>query len=345
VSYATPGSRRTPVRQLCDRLRASRTAVLTTHVNADGDGTGCEAAVASWLRANGTEAWIVNPTPYPDAFRFLLENEDWVLPAGGRRAREVCGRADLAVVLDTGEVPRIGRVRSLIRDVPTVVIDHHPQGDRPIGGLSLRDPDACATGELVYDLILQAKGPWPAAAVRGLYVAILTDTGGFRFSNSTDRCHEVVADLIRRGADPEELHGRVYGASPMRKYRIMEKALATLENDEEYGLAWMTIPRDMYDRLGATPDDLEGMVDIPRGVEGVNVGLLFRTTTEGEVKVSFRSNGAVDVNEVARKFDGGGHVRASGAMLPGPLDEAIPKVIEATREAVRDTLFPGGVKA
>ena len=345
MSYGTPAERARAVRAVRDALMASRRAVLTTHLNADGDGAGCEVAVASWLRANGTEAWIINPTPFPDAFRFLLPEDGWVIPAGSEAARQACRSADVAAVLDTGEVSRIGRVRSLIRDLPTVVVDHHPPGDKPIGGVALRDPAACATGELIYEVMEASDGPWTDAALKGLYVAILTDTGSFRFANSTPRAHRVAADLIERGVDPEEMHTRVYGAAPLRRYRLLERALATLEMDEETGIAWMIIPDDAFRELNATPDDLEGMVDVPRGIQGVHVGLLFRAASSGEIKVSFRSNGAVDVNALARRFGGGGHVRASGAMVAGPMEEVVRVVVDATRAAVRSTLGTCGGEA
>ena len=193
MTYRTPPGRTASVMAVRNALLASRKAVLTTHLNADGDGAGSEAAMVSWLRAQGCEAWIVNPTPFPDMFRFMMEDQDWVVPAGSRQARDLCDSADLAVVLDTGEVTRIGRVRDLIRELPTVVIDHHPPGDRPIGGTSLRDPDASATGELVYDVLLAADGPWTEWSLQGLYVAILTDTGSFRFANSSPGGHPMAA--------------------------------------------------------------------------------------------------------------------------------------------------------
>ena len=340
--YRTPEARLSSVREVRDALLASRKAVLTTHLNADGDGAGCEAALVSWLRANGTEAWIINPTAFPDAFRFLIEEPSWVVEAGSPQAQDLCDQADLAVVLDTGEVPRIGRVRSLIRELRTVVVDHHQPGEQPIGGASLRDPDACATGELVFDILQAARGPWPKAALQGMYAAILTDTGGFRFSNATPGAHRVVAELVSMGVDPEEMHERVYGAAPLRRYRLLRHALETLELDEKDGIAWMVIPFDALQELGATPDDMEGLVDVPRGIQGVRVGLLFRQTTTGEVKVSFRSNGPVNVNELAKRFGGGGHIKASGAIVPGPVQAAVATVVKATREAVARDRNGGG---
>jgi phosphoesterase RecJ-like protein len=258
-----------------------------------------------------------------------------MLDPGSNRAKEVRRSADLAVVLDTGEIPRIGPVMELIRGLPTVVIDHHPEGPDPIPGFSFRDPGACATGELVYEVIQAAGGPWPREIARGLYVAILADTGSFRFSNTSPKAHEIVADLIRRGADPEPLYREVYGNLPLRKLKLVHAALGELEVDPGGDIAWMTVPTQAFDELGATADDIEGLVDYPRDIEGVEVGLLFRQTAKGATKVSFRSNGDVDVNALARRFGGGGHVKASGALVNGPLRDVREKVLDAARAAVK----------
>lgn len=344
MSYRTPAHRVAAVNEAKNALLASRRAVLTTHLNADGDGAGSQAALASWLRAHGTEAWIVNPTRFPDQFRFLLGGDDWLVAAGSRKARDLCDQADLAVVLDTAEVSRIGRVHDLIRELSTVVIDHHPPGSHQIRGLPLVDTSACATGELVYDIVAAAKGPWTPEVANGVYVAILTDTGGFRFDNSTPTCHEVAAEVVRLGVQPADVHERVYGSAPLRKYQLLRHALLTLEHDAEAGVSWMTIPREPFEELEATAEDLEGIVDIPRSIAGTHVGLLFRRAASGEVKISFRSNGPVDVNALARRFKGGGHVKASGAMVPGPMERAIEEVLGATREAVAKTIGDGEAK-
>ena len=334
MSYRTPSHRAAAVNEVRNALLASRRTVLTTHLNADGDGAGSQAALASWMRANGTEAWIINPTAFPNAFRFMIEHDDWIVSAGSARALDLCDTADLAVILDTGEVPRIGRMSEMIRKLPTVVIDHHPIGDHAIGGVSLRDVGACATGELVFDVIHTSNGPWTDQIAAGVYVAILTDTGGFRFENTTEGCHRVVAEVIRLGVEPESMHERIYGSSPIRKWRLLRYALETLEHESETGISWMIIPREAYEELGTTAEDLEGIVDIPRSIEGTEVGILFRRTKSGEVKMSFRSNGHVDVNELARVFNGGGHVKASGAITAGPMEAAVGRVLEATRAAV-----------
>src|SRR5262245_35783861 len=194
IRYRTPSHRKRAVRQALDALRGSRRAVLTTHLNADGDGAGSQIALAAWMRSLGARPRIINPTPFPDMYRFLVPEDGLILEASSADARDACAEADLAVVVDTGEVPRIGRVKPMIEGVPIVVIDHHQPGEQPIGGVSLRDSDACATGELVYDVVLASGGPWPEATRNAIYVAIMTDTGSFRFSNSSPNCHRIVAD-------------------------------------------------------------------------------------------------------------------------------------------------------
>ncbi len=342
MSYRTPESRRGPVEEVLETLNEAERVLLTTHINADGDGAGSEVALASWLRARGKECWILNPTPYPDSLRFLLPEKEWTLDSGSSEARELARKADLAVILDTGEVPRIGSVIDLVQNLPMVVIDHHPPGPDSIPGLSFRAPEACATGELVFDILMKAGGPWPPEAIRGLYVALLADTGSFRFSNTSPGTHRIVAFLMDHGADPEELHRLVYGNVSLRKLRLLHAALGELELDSEGDLAWITVPPDSFAELGATSDDIEGLVDYPRDIIGVEVGLLFRETARGATKVSFRSNGDTDVNALARLFGGGGHVRASGALVERPLAEVRPEVLEAVRDAVRGRKMDAG---
>jgi len=335
MSYSIAPNRKSAIQEVLKAVSNAQSIILTTHLNADGDGAGCQVAMASWLRAQGKDSWIINPTPFPENLKFLLPDPDWSVDPGSSRASELMAKADLAMVLDTGEVARIGRVMPLIQALPLVVVDHHPMGPDPIPGVSYRDSTASATGELLFDLFHEAGKGWPQGVALGLYVAILTDTGSFRFSNASPRAHRVVAELLERGVDPEKGYRQVYGAVPLRKLQLLRASLEGLEVDPEGGVAWMTVPTDVYEALSATSDDIEGLVDYPREVQGVEVALLFRETAKKGTKISFRSNGAVDVNVLARLFGGGGHVRAAGAMVERPLLEVREEVLEATRDAVR----------
>jgi phosphoesterase RecJ-like protein len=334
-----PPHRRDALVQILEALDADGDVVLTTHVNADGDGAGSEAALANWLAARGVPVAIVNPTPFPALFRHLVADPDRIADPGSERAAWALRAARLFVVLDTGEPRRLGRIAGAIGDRPVVVIDHHPVTETAIPGLGLRDTTACATGELVYDLLRLAgregDDAWPHPIAEALYTAILTDTGSFRFANTTPRAHVIAADLIERGVDPEEVYRRIYATVPMRRIQLLRAALEELEADPVLPVTWITVPRAVVEELGATTEDMDGIVEYARSIEGTEVALLFRETPDGGTKVSFRSNGEVDVNELARRFGGGGHVKAAGAVVGAPIGPARDQVLEATREVLR----------
>ncbi|TVP58404.1 MAG: bifunctional oligoribonuclease/PAP phosphatase NrnA [Gemmatimonadales bacterium] len=335
-----PQHRASEIQAVLHALDGAERVVLTTHLNADGDGTGCQAALVSLLRDRGCEVRIINPTPFPDLFRFLLPDPDPVLEVTDPEAATWCEAADLCVVVDTAEVGRIGRVKPMVDPLPKVVIDHHPEGDNPIEGLYLRDIGAAAAGELVLDLVRTVDGPWNRSVVEGLYVALLTDTGSFRFSNTTPGAHRAAAELVERGADPDPLYRQVYGSVPLRRYQLLERTLPTLRQSDDGRVAWMTVSLGAFQELGCDASDLEGLTDYPRGLEGVEVAILFRELERG-VKLSFRSNGGVDVNALAREFDGGGHVRAAGALVQGSLEEVRIRVLERVAQGVGEETGEG----
>lgn len=326
-----PASRRERLTEIVALAREARHVVLTTHVNADGDGAGSEAAMAAWLESVGVRATILNPTPFPDAFRFLLHREDIVVDLGDAEAAQVLADADLALVIDTSEANRIRPLDRMLDKIPTYVIDHHPPGPSVVGEGGVQDPSAAAAGELVYDLITLSGDPWPEAAVLGCYVAIVSDTGSFRFSNTTPRTHLIASDLLSRGVDAEWVFQRLFAVASTRQLALLREALGRLDQDPELGLAWMAIPPEVPERLGAVAEDFEGLIDHARSLEGTKVALLLRGMPEGDTKISLRSTGPIDVNRIARQIGGGGHAKAAGARLALPLDEAVEKVLEIVR--------------
>jgi phosphoesterase RecJ-like protein len=312
-------------------FQPGRRICLTTHVNPDGDGLGSEAGLAHLLRARGHEVSVTNPTPTPPRFRFLFDD----LP-GVDRSREAVKeirRADLIIVLDISDLSRLGMLAEPVRErgVPVGCIDHHvSQGSLPEGP-RLVDPTAAATGELVFELAAANGWRITVEAARGLYVAVLTDTGGFRFSNTRPRTLRIAADLLETGLDPEAIYLDVYARAPEGRPRLFAEALQTLVVEPEIGLAWVTVPPGAIERLGVSSDDLDGVVEFPRSIEGVRMALLFREVSQGRVKVSLRSVGDVDVAAFARPFGGGGHTKAAGLSLTGSLAEVQHTVLEAAR--------------
>jgi phosphoesterase RecJ-like protein len=305
-------------------LRPGQRVCITTHVNPDGDGLGSEVGLVHLLRAQGIDAVVTNPSPTPPRFSFLFED----LPGVDRTPEAIkeLRRADLIIVLDISDLTRLGMLIETVRDrgVPVACVDHHVSTGQLPSGPRYVDPEASATGELIFEI---AKGnDWPItrAAARGLYVAILTDTGGFRFSNTRPRALRVAADLLETGVDPEKIYLEVYARAPEGRPRLFAEA--------EYGLAWVTVPPGAIERLGVSSDDLDGVVEFPRSIEGVRMALLFREIAQGRVKVSLRSVGDVDVAAFAKPYGGGGHTKAAGLSLSGSLAEVQARVLKAARE-------------
>lgn len=324
-----PPDRAKAARDVAAVLTGARHVVLTTHVNADGDGVGSEVGLWYLLRAEGVSVSIANPTGIPDRFNFLIpEGAD----ASERAVREI-ERADVVASLDIGDLSRLGNLAPVIskRQPPFVCIDHHVGPVKLPAGPYLIAPEATATAELVFDLASVAGWPLTPESAQALYVGLLTDTGGFRFSNTTARALRVAAALLEQGVDPEAIYASVYASAPEGRVRLLAEVLQTLVVEPDVGLAWVTVPPDALRRHEVTADDLDGVVEFPRSIAGVRMALLFRHIANGRVKVSFRSMGEVDVAALAHQFGGGGHHRAAGASIDGTMAEVEEQVLGAAR--------------
>ncbi len=291
-------------------------------------------ALAHLLRQLGLSVRIVNPTPWPSAFDFLLGAG--VVDRSAEGPAALAG-VDVMLVVDIGDVRRLGVLADTVRSlaIPKLVIDHHEAGDEPPGPIAMIDATACATGELVYDLAVTLGLPISTPAAVALYTAMLTDTGGFRFSNTSPRCHAIAGQLLAAGVNPEEMYRRVYASVPLGRLQLLREALDTLEVDPQYAIAWISVSAGAMERYALKSEDLDGIVEHPRSIAGTRLAVFFRDLGHGKIKVSFRSTGAVDVNRFARAFGGGGHARASGALIPGSLDDVRTRVLDAARAFVR----------
>ena len=329
-----PAARRAAIESLARELVPGRRVALSTHMNADGDGCGSETALARMLTAHGLEPHIVNPTPWPEMFQFLLGDDVEDRTARGSKALK---NLDLLIVLDISDVKRLGVLADTVRSlsVPKLVIDHHIDSDEPAGTIVVRDIAACATAELVYDVAIVLGWEITAPIARSLYTGMLTDTGGFRFSNTSPRCLAVAAQLLACGVDPEDMYTRIYASAPAGRVRLMADVLGTLQVDEAIGLSWLSMQAGALEQHGVRSEDLDGIVEHARSIAGTRMALFFRDLGHGKVKVSFRSTGDTDVNAFARRFGGGGHAKAAGALISGELGEVRDRVVEEAREYLR----------
>jgi phosphoesterase RecJ-like protein len=332
MPHPLPPDRIAAAQSFAAQLKPGQRICITTHVNPDGDGLGSEAGLVHLLKARGIDAVVTNPSPTPDRFHFLFRD----LP-GVERTHEAVKelrRADLILVLDISDVGRLGMLTQTVleRGVPVACVDHHVSAGHLPDGPRYVDPDASATGELIFQLAQGNGWPLTRLAARALYVAILTDTGAFRFSNTRPAVLRTAAALLETGLDPEQIYLDVYANAPEGRARLLAETLQTLVVEPEFGLAWVTVPPGALERLGVTADDLDGIVEVPRSIAGVRMALLFREIAAGRVKVSLRSVGMVDVAAFSRPYGGGGHTKASGLSLEGSIAEVQTTVLAAARQ-------------
>ena len=300
---------------------------ILIHKSPDGDAIGSALALALVLEARGKETAIYCWDGVPYYYRFL---------PGWQRVRKVKEEGEvvfhpLVVGLDSSDLGRL----PFLRDKPpgTVInIDHHPTNTR-WGDLNLVEPQASATGEIVFGLLERWEVEITPHVAIALYTAIFTDTGGFRFSNTTDTSLLCCYKLVDLGAVPYEIATNVYESYSPGRMRLLGLALGTLSMAAGGGVAWVVVTREMMETTGTGPEDTEEFVNFPKSIRGVEVALLFRETEEG-VKVSFRSKGRVDVAAIAASLGGGGHKAAAGCDLDLSLDAAVERVIPLVEEAL-----------
>jgi phosphoesterase RecJ-like protein len=318
--------------RIVELLRSRNRFAIFSHVDPDGDALGSALGLSALLEAMGKRTEVFVPGPIPRIYRFLPGAPDIHTQA---QARSIEG--DAMIVLDATSLSRIGPFEELIsREACLVNIDHHSDNTR-FGDMHWVEPEACATALLIVELAREGGFEIPRSAAACLYVGILTDTGRFTFSNTGARALETAAKLVDLGADPHELATKVYARASAASTLLLGRVLATLELHEEGRIACLHATNGMMLETGTLPEDADGFSTFARSIEGVKVGIFFREAPDGAIKVSFRSNEGVEIDGVAGQFGGGGHPRASGARVSGPIEEAKENVLRAVAEHLRST--------
>lgn len=305
-----------------DLVVRKKVFLITAHEKLDGDALGSELAFWHLLKGMGKEATIYNQDPTPANYRFLPGSDRIVHTLPDPKEFEV------AVILDCGDLERVGAEAGRIAAIPSLInIDHHVSN----GGFceaALLDSQASSTGELVFRLAVHMGEPITPAMAAALYTAVLTDTGGFRYGNTSRQALAAAAALVEAGARPQWISENVYESNPPEKLRLLAEVLPTLSLEAGGRVASLTVLQRMFAAAGALPEHTEGFVDIPRTIRGVDVSVLFSELPDGRFKVSMRSKGQVDVEQVARAFGGGGHLNAAACRLEGELPEVRRRIIE-----------------
>jgi phosphoesterase RecJ-like protein len=317
--------------QLTDFIDRHSKFVVTTHVNPDCDALGSALAMARLIEARGKQARIINSDPTPARFAF-------VDPSGKIQAFSDTVRPEpdeAVVVVDVGDLKRLGKVGLLLakNPHPSACIDHH-KSNGGFAQVNIILPDACATALILADLAREWKVPFDVELASALYIAIYTDTGGFRYSNTDSKTLATAAELVAAGADPSYLATEFHENVPMGRARLFSKVLSELKVEADGKIVWVTVNLADMNAHGCDRSDIEGFVEYMRGLEAIEVAVLFREAEEGKTKMSFRSKSHLDCSVLAEKFGGGGHFHAAGADINVGLDEAVQRVLPLVREAV-----------
>lgn len=318
----------TPERAALHQLLARHDRfLLTTHINPDGDAIGSEIAFAQWLRTQGKQVRILNDSPTPRAFEWLAQHGP-VEVYDEALAETRFSEAGALVVIDTGNRQRIGKL-SLHLDrhaIAVAIVDHHVTHDG-FGQVNVIEPACAATAVLVYELMLEAGVPIAREAAEALYVGLATDTGNFRYSNTDARALRMAADLVELGVDAADVAARVHQVASPGRLRFFGEALAALEMRAGGQLVVVEVGPEQFERHGLVGADTEGLVDMPRAIEGVEAVALFSEVEPGKVKVSLRSTGRVNIDSICSRLGGGGHPHAAGVQLRGSREQAKARVL------------------
>ncbi len=317
--------------RIAKTLREAGSVAIFTHARPDPDAIGSQVAVALMLQARGIKVSVAELPPIPNPLRFLL---DMVRESVIAFSPETAGAfsSDLILVVDTSARQQLEPAAALLeaRSAEVLILDHHISGDLSHAMIH-RDTTAAACVEIVAELG-EAMG---IALTKPMATALLTglvgDTGWFRFDSVTPRTHEIAAKLLAAGASPSELWGRLMQSERKSKLTILSRAVERISFFAQDQIAVMEISRLDIEQAHAETWETEGLIDVPMMVGSVVVSIFFSETPEGNIRVSLRSKHTVDVNAVCREFGGGGHCRAAGCRLPGPMASAREAIVMAVQ--------------
>jgi bifunctional oligoribonuclease and PAP phosphatase NrnA len=318
-----------PKTDIRDAIHARQRFLITSHAKPDGDSIGSQLAMAYALEVLGKDVRVVNADPAPEHY---MEFPGVARIEIAREVRERPGPLDheALIVMESSDLARTGVAGFDGRF--TINIDHH-QGNTRFGHLNWIDESAAACGEMVFDLIEALGVPLTIEVATHVYLAILTDTGSFHYSNITPKTFDVCRRLTDAGVNPAAMARRVYDQNSFGKLKLIGALLAAMDLLDGGRLAAMYLNDDILNATGTTYSDTEGLINLPLTAKEIRAVVFFKQGADGDIHVSMRSKYDVDVRAIAARHGGGGHKNAAGFKVKGPLhavrDGVLNEVIDA----------------
>ncbi|WP_411346152.1 DHH family phosphoesterase [Paenibacillus sp. WLX1005] len=302
--------------------------LVVSHVQPDGDAVSSTVVVGWLLSCLGKQFTLVNEGPIPKRMQYLTLSGDIInlLEDGGKREYQHI------ICVDCADFKRVGLVKDWMAESASMLnIDHHPTNDR-YGTVNVVKDDAAATAEVLFDWINLFDVEWTKEAAEAIYTGLLTDTGGFRYSSTSPKVMEIASRLLELGVKGPDLAETLLEEVTLPQVKVLGLALSTLELEEDSRIAHVYVTPEHMIQAGAENEDLEGIVNYPRNIQGVEVGIFFKVIDDYAVKASLRSAGRIDVAAVAQHFGGGGHIKAAGCRMEGSLEQVKQQVVSYIKE-------------
>lgn len=311
--------------QVIELIEKQERFAITSHIRPDGDSLGSSLALCWILRGLKKDAEVIMCDNVPHAYRKLPGASDV------RVVKDIDREYDAVFVIECSDVTRPGLPS--LKDQFVVNIDHHST-TALFGDVNWIDSTAAAVGEMIYNLAKAIGSKINPETASCVYAALLTDTGSFHFSNTTERTFKIASDLVKHGAQPAKLSQAIFYNYPYAKIRLVGEVLSTLQRDDSGRIAWITMSKDAMENSGATEDDSDGIITYPLTVGDVEAVAFFRELANSTYRISLRSKNRVNVARVAEHFGGGGHANAAGFTIKADYDELSRDVIARLKEAV-----------
>ena len=320
------------IKQILDVIKKHKRFLIAAHINPEGDAIGSQLAMANLLKMLDKEVRIINEHRVPKNIMFMpgVENVELFKDLGNKEVEY-----EVAIILDSPTLERIGDVKQLLNEKYIINIDHHVS-NREFGDINWVDPHCSSVGEMIFDLFKSCGTAVDDKSALCIYVAIMTDTGSFRYSNTSARTHQIAADLLFHNIDPKQVYENVYETKSFNTFKLLAEVLANLKRTDDTKFVWFRVTNEMLSRNKLTADCCEDFIAFVRMIEGAEVVASLREMDDKSgVKVSFRSKTDIDVNEIAKKFGGGGHKAASGCSIEKNMDEAEQMLVSEVEEAIK----------
>jgi phosphoesterase RecJ-like protein len=300
---------------------------IVSHVSPDGDSLGSTLGLYSFLGEIGKNVDMFIDDVLPSKYSYL-PNINYIKSESDFTKNYSC-----LFVLDCGDEERLGKFKNLISKCETVInIDHHISNTL-FGHLNVVDSNASSVGEMIYQLIKINGFEISKDTAVCLYTSILSDTGGFKYSNTTSMTLSIAGDLINQGIDFSDIYNRIFDVKTVAQVKLLSKVSSTLELEMGGKVALLYLTQHMLKECNAKDEDVSDFVNIARDIDGVEIGVFIKEVDNMKYKASLRSKKHVDVRKIAEKFGGGGHIKAAGCTIYGSMDVVKQKIIDEIKNS------------